>query len=279
MVNIEEFISKITIYDYVKEHLKQTTSDFLEYLGKLTTYDQKSIDAFLYDLLVKESINSSKLERELFSPEVIKVYDSLFCNSDLINKDILFKMHEAVMDKNTIEHRKGGTYREHQVWIGNPNEGIEYAFHIPPNYTEIEKYMNDFIEYYNNNDNLNDPFIKSAIIHILIIKIHPYADGNGRMARILQNHKLKSLINNKYNLKLKYPPINISKSYDLTRLSYFTKQNDIKFDLNTDNNDAFNEWFDYVLLMFDEQIFYANNRLEEYDEILKSDLNNKFNHK
>lgn len=268
MIDLEKFMSNIKLNDNVIEHLKETTLELEKYLNRLSKYNNDSIDMFLYDLLVKETTHSSKLERELFSPQVIEVYELLFANNNKITEDMLFKMHEAVMYHNTIEHRKGGQYREHVVWIGNPNEGIEYAHHIPPEYTEIPKYMDDFINYFNNNKELNSPIIKGAIIHVLLIKIHPYADGNGRMARILQSHKTKTLINEQYGLKLKYPPLNISKNYDMTRLAYFKKQNDIKFNLELDNNIAFNQWFEYILTMCDEQLFYINSRLDKYDKLL-----------
>ena len=57
------------------------------------------------------------------------------------------------------------------------------------------------------------------LIHVIFIKIHPSANGNGRTARILLNHFLKIAINEKYNLDLMYPPINLSKSYDLSRIN------------------------------------------------------------
>ena len=48
-------------------------------------------------------------------------------------------------------------------------------------------YMEQFIKFYNE-DNIQDPFIKSAMVHIIFIKIHPFSDGNGRIARILHHH-------------------------------------------------------------------------------------------
>ena len=61
--------------------------------------------------------------------------------------------------------------------------------------------------------------------HVIFIKIHPFANGNGREARILLNNFLHFGINRKYNLNLESLPINLSKSFDLARMTYFKKQN------------------------------------------------------
>ena len=37
---------------------------------------------------------------------------------------------------------------------------------------------------------LDAPFRRAAFIHFLISEVHPFADGNGRMARVMMNAEL-----------------------------------------------------------------------------------------
>ena len=51
---------------------------------------------------------------------------------------------------------------------------------------KIKSYMNKFFEYVNNNDSIEtdiDVFIKSQIMHLYFVYVHPYLDVNGRSSR------------------------------------------------------------------------------------------------
>lgn len=50
--------------------------------------------------------------------------------------------------------------------------------------------MSDLIKYLTE-DCVTHPIIKAANVHMDIVRIHPYEDGNGRAARVLQNFVLK----------------------------------------------------------------------------------------
>ncbi len=298
MLTINEFIKNITITDEVKNHLNNTMNDLEKYLSILTSYSLEAQYQFLYDYLVKETIDSIRLERQLYSSERLKMLNDVFLIDGKINhekikcinkcmrandkilSDTEFeklkkeknKMMTYIEYKNLMDYNLSGNYRKDIIWIGDES-GIEYALHIPPRPELIQNYMDDFIKYYNDDkldNDLNNPIIKAALIHIIFIKIHPFANGNGRTVRILMNNYLKRTLNKQYDLNVIFPPINLSKSFDLSRLSYFQKQNDIKYDSFTDNNIAFNKWFDYVLVCVDEQLYFLNNRLEHYKTLLES---------
>jgi Fic family protein len=52
----------------------------------------------------------------------------------------------------------------------------------------IEAEMERFFAYVN--DAIEDPFVKSAVAHLWFVVIHPYDDGNGRIARAIANYVL-----------------------------------------------------------------------------------------
>ena len=129
--------------------------------------------------------------------------------------------------------------------------------------------MNDFIKIYKHNDIsilMSNPFLKSALIHLLFLRIHPYTDGNGRTARLLHNSKFTESINQIYGTKLKISPLNLSESIYLNKPSYVKAIDSIYFDLKHDSNDAINAWFNTMLNMADEQIYASSNKLESTDK-------------
>lgn len=292
MIKIEEFLNNFKLSENVLEHLAQTEKSFDEYLEMLFKYSNSTIEWFLYDYLVKELSSSFKIENELYRENAIKLYDdeiltgilteekikqiNFICRSHdkLISENEFYKlMKKRNLNKTYLEYLEDlknnppGEYRKKNIWLGNPGEGIEYAFHIPPNYKELEEYMTDFMNFLTSNK--YGTFIGSALIHMFFIKIHPFSDGNGRTARIIMNDYVKNKIEQNYSIKLKYPIINISTSLNLSKLTYLKKQNAIIFDKNVDNNLALNKWVDFILNMYDEQINFLKSRLIKYNEVLE----------
>ena len=62
--------------------------------------------------------------------------------------------------------------------------GKETVYFQAPAASLIELEMEEFITWFNQEDN-TDQIIKSAIAHLWFITIHPFEDGNGRIARVL----------------------------------------------------------------------------------------------
>jgi Fic family protein len=62
--------------------------------------------------------------------------------------------------------------------------GKEKVHFQAPNSDTIEKEMNSFLNWFNQTENI-DPVIKAGIAHLWFITIHPFEDGNGRIARAL----------------------------------------------------------------------------------------------
>ena len=61
--------------------------------------------------------------------------------------------------------------------------------------------MDDFIKFYKTKSLSvidSNPFLKSALAHLLFVRIHPFSDGNGRTARMIHNMKFTESINNIY---------------------------------------------------------------------------------
>jgi len=67
--------------------------------------------------------------------------------------------------------------------------GKEKVHYIAPEADRLEVEMNRFIQWFNT-DNSMEPVIKSAIAHLRFVSIHPFDDGNGRIARAIADTQL-----------------------------------------------------------------------------------------
>ncbi len=77
-----------------------------------------------------------------------------------------------------------GKYRSHEEHIVSGSFGRERVHYIAPSPSRIDEEMNLFIKWFNSHNNIS-PIIRSAIAHFWFVSIHPFEDGNGRLARIL----------------------------------------------------------------------------------------------
>lgn len=79
-----------------------------------------------------------------------------------------------------------GRYRTHEEHIVSGMFGRERVHYIAPSPDCLEKEMAAFIEWFNKNEDISS-VIRSTIAHFWFVSIHPFEDGNGRLARILSD--------------------------------------------------------------------------------------------
>jgi Fic family protein len=80
--------------------------------------------------------------------------------------------------------RLPGRYRRRGIAVTGPDGGI--AYQRPPS-DEVPGLMGELIEWLETGDVVEPPLVRAAMAHLHLVSIHPFADGNGRMARILQS--------------------------------------------------------------------------------------------
>ena len=97
-----------------------------------------------------------------------------------------------------IDEKHAGKYRRRNVIIS----GSQYNDTIPAP-SELSKVMGDFIKEMTTKRQELHPVVFAALIHKKFVFIHPFVDGNGRVARLLMN---LSLIQAGYPITI-IPPI------------------------------------------------------------------------
>lgn len=82
-----------------------------------------------------------------------------------------------------------GQYRTNEEHIVSGMFGREKMHYIAPAPERIEKEMQTFLFWFNSRTSV-PTIICSAIAHLWFVSIHPFEDGNGRLARILSDMML-----------------------------------------------------------------------------------------
>ena len=269
---LEKYVDKIILKPSVLEHLQDTNHDFKNYIKKISSYDDNYIIDYWIYLLYEELHYSQKIENMDFK-KIDLLKKAVFFDTLTISNKRIHGLHNFAVKG---EYAPTFDYRDTEVNVSRFNsKGEEEIFWRGAQAKDIDKFMNDFIKIYKHNDIsliMSNPFLKSSLIHLLFIRIHPYIDGNGRTARLLHNAKFTESINNIYGTKLKISPLNLSESIYLNKPSYVNAIDNIYFDLKHDNTDAINAWFNTMLNMADEQIYCSSNKLDNVDSKLLKDI-------
>jgi Fic family protein len=144
----------------------------------------------------------------------------------LINEAEIKDMHGIITKNLESEKNTPGAYRNHLVQVGDAEHGGVYT---PPKIRkDIETLMRAYVVWLNGSDmlTLTAP-IRAALAHFHLGQIHPFGDGNGRTARLLEAYLMQAA-------GIKYvPPLlsnyyyrNIDEYYRVYSRSIRNKEND-----------------------------------------------------
>jgi len=201
-----------------------------QYFDEVYTYDSTSIEGNTLTLqetslvLNKGITIGGKPLKEHFEivnhKEAIDYIKEIIQNNEPFNKRVLLNVHYLILK--TIDTKNAGKYRNVDVYIS----GSE---HRPPNFLQVNEYMDDYFTFYEENKNTLNTVILSAELHERLVSIHPFTDGNGRTSRLIMNLIL---------LQNGYPITNISSKNEL-RDDYY---NSLETTRTKNNNEIFHKF-------------------------------------
>ena len=168
--------------------------------------------------------------------EVKNVYEAYnkISKIDPYSIEDLKKIH-GIMTFLTVE--RNGKFRNHGEGV---YDGDKCIFMAPPG-NMVPELMEQLFNWMKEAKDKVHPLILSSIFHYEFVFIHPFSDGNGRMARIWQ-----TAILSKWKEIFEYVPIeSLIKKY---QEDYYTAIN------NCNNNGNSNEFIEFMLKMIDETL-------------------------
>ena len=119
---------------------------------------------------------------------VAVMLDAMEHYNQVLTKERLCAWHAAFFPTGVSEgvSIEIGTYRTNEEHIVSGMFGREKIHYIAPAPQRVEDEMQKFIDWFNGEPPINS-IIRSAIAHLWFVSIHPFEDGNGRLARILSD--------------------------------------------------------------------------------------------
>lgn len=106
----------------------------------------------------------------------------------LLDHERIFGWHAALFPTGwSGMHRiDTGCYRKEEMQVVSGPMGKERIHFQPPSAKDVKKEMDIFLDWFNKKTEI-DGVLKAAIAHFWFIIIHPFDDGNGRIARTISD--------------------------------------------------------------------------------------------
>lgn len=203
---VEKIKLGINIFKYLinPEILKKLS--FVESFNIKTSLSLDEENEYITNAKMEEAIASSRLEGAVITREVAKemlrtgsaaqnenermVADNYRAlsfiekNADReLTIDILKEIYNIVIGCN-VSDIKSEAFRKDSQGVRVVDIRDDEVLYEPPKAEDIEILLNALCEYANSQTETNN-IVKAVIIHFLFAYIHPFGDGNGRIARIL----------------------------------------------------------------------------------------------
>lgn len=257
-------------------------------VGNLNSYARivPNPDLLIGPMLLREALASSKIEgtqataRDIVQHdagiklppqmkgealEVINHRESTKLGLNLINKGglplcnrVIKEMHKRLVLGVRGATRRPGEFREGSNAVATGDD-IDSIIFLPPPADTVEDLMKKFEEYLNTKNSDIDTILRCALSHYEFEAIHPFADGNGRLGRVLIS---LFLIKEK---ALEYPLLYMSGYLLRERNSYYKSLREIT------TNEDWKSWLRFFLQGVKEQALRSRSILEKIYNLYKED--------
>ena len=105
---------------------------------------------------------------------------------------------QKIVTQGLVAKFNSGKIRKVPVFVNDPR--LRQPIYWPPDHQEVLKLTNDLFDFIKSNKGKIDPLILAGIFHKQFVIIHPFADGNGRTARLAAKILLAEMGLNTFNL-------------------------------------------------------------------------------
>ncbi len=195
---------KILTDKLLDDYTKAVMESPLDKIDKSKKFEMP-VDYFQFYKSVS-SVYSSKIEGEdidfdsyfkhkflnvKLKPNYTRKADDLYAAYDFIDHNRLtfknVKKAHSILSKNLLPKSQQGLIRSNPMFVINSKDEIEYVAASPEIVkSELDKLFHDINILHSKKLNPFEIFYYSSLLHLVFVKIHPFQDGNGRTARLIE---------------------------------------------------------------------------------------------
>lgn len=172
------------LQEAIKSDILGRTKTFIDALGKGMT-DRALAWAYLH-----ETESSFAIEREAPSEDKARLFVTLLHQAHerrAMSEDRLVELQNSIV---TNPYDKAASFRTSQNWLRGPMRGAAGITYLPPPPEIVSGLMGELMAFANNPPKEVDPIVSASIASFCFVYIHPFMDGNGRLARFLFHQAL-----------------------------------------------------------------------------------------
>ena len=142
----------------------------------------EGIKAPIVDIvLAEENLAPGDTSAAWVASNLAAVTEAIATATTSLSLATLCHWHRTLMTGSPTPERYVGVFRDEQGWIGGHDPTDAHLVTAPPK--ELAPLLNDLVRYANRDD--VDAVAQAGIAHAQFETIHPFADGNGRVGRVL----------------------------------------------------------------------------------------------
>ncbi|WP_430612473.1 Fic family protein [Flavobacterium sp. JP2137] len=170
------------------------------------------------ETLIQDVLQTSEIEGEILNPEIVRssiairlgleyfgleqsdrhidgivelMLDATQNDNKTLTSERLFGWHAALFPtgRSGMHKIEVANWRSGAMQVVSGGMGREIVHYEAPKAERLASEMKQFIDWYNNEQNL-ESLLKAAVAHLWFITIHPFDDGNGRIARAITDMQL-----------------------------------------------------------------------------------------
>lgn len=167
-----------------------------------------------------------------------------YIHKKVITLEDILNLHEILM-KNLVENEKCGHFRKGVIYVVDDlGDGREQLRYEGPPPEKVAHLINELLKWIVEADKAGlHPIILAGLFHLQFVTIHPFTDGNGRMARLLASLIL-------YQRDWDFRKIIVLEDYyNRDRLAYYNALNAVQGKHYHEDEDA-TSWLEYFTIGF-----------------------------
>lgn len=122
----------------------------------------------------------------------------IYAHGHVLNEKNMLETHKLMSNSASIEKRYIGKYRNKKVTVNKQGHIVVYTgAESQIVKEEMRKLFHDITLLKDRKLTISQVFYYASLIHLIFVAIHPFTDGNGRTARLMEKWFLASMLGKK----------------------------------------------------------------------------------